>query len=101
MKGSGNMARKIPVLPALAGVAAAVVYKAARGHGVFNTLRFHKEHDAVKRYVAAHYPGARYGLLGQTDCGLGTVVDTDSGKIWLSVTRLPGGRCVFAEKPIG
>ena len=65
------MARKIPVLPALAGVAAAMVYKAACGHGVFNTLRFHKEHDAVKRYVAAHYPGARYSLLGQTDGGLG------------------------------
>lgn len=99
MKGTA-MTKKIPVVPALAGVAAALIYKAARGSGVFNTLRFHREHDAVKRYIAAHYPGARYGLLERTDGGLGTIVDTKAGRIWLGVLKIADGSCIFTEKRI-
>lgn len=58
----------------LAAAAATVAYSAVTGKGVFNKIRFKKQHDVISRYVDAHYPGAIYTPIEQNDHGYVTVI---------------------------
>ena len=42
----------------LASLAAAGIYGAVTGKGIFNKVRFKNQHDAIARYVNSHYPNA-------------------------------------------
>ena len=58
----------------LAGAAAFGAYSAIYGKGLFNKPRFKEQHDAISRYVDAHYPGARYTPIEATEKGYVTVI---------------------------
>lgn len=45
----------------LAGIGAIVGYRAWKGLGAFNKVRFKKQRDALLSYVDTHYPGAYIG----------------------------------------
>lgn len=74
-----------PLLTAVAGLAVAGVYNYVKGNGIFNKSRFKNEHDALARYVDAHYKNAFYSPIAQTDNGWVSVITTLEGK-QISVT---------------
>lgn len=83
----------------LAGAAAAGVYAAVRGKGVFNGPRFAKQHDAVQRYIDAKHKNAEYSPIEQVSNGWCTIVtETDGRKLMLYVTCDENGVFVFHEK---
>ena len=57
--------KRYGLLTFAAGLAITGVYNYVKGNGVFNRARFKNQHDAVSRYVDAHYPGAVYSLSMQ------------------------------------
>lgn len=47
----------------LASIGAVVGYRAWRGLGVFNKIRFKKQFEAIQSYIDTHYPGALIGEI--------------------------------------
>ena len=65
---------------------------------MFNRSRFKDQHDAVSRYVDAHYPGAVYSPIHATDNGWITVITTrDNTMISLFVTKCEDNVYIFKE----
>lgn len=82
-------------------VAAAGIYSAVNGKGPFNKLRFKEQHDAVSRYVDAHYPKAAYGPITMAGNGWTTVIrQLNKPKVFLYFTRSGDGVYVFHESDI-
>lgn len=94
------MRKKIPVISAIAGVAAAGIYRAVKGYGVFNRLRFPDEHSSISRYLETHHPGAAYSSIADTGSGYSTIVTDGDRKFQLHLTRTANGVYVFSEKEI-
>lgn len=69
-----------PLLTAVAGLAVAGVYNYVKGNGIFNKSRFKNEHEALSRYVDAHYKNAFYSPITQTQDGWVSVISTLDGK---------------------
>ena len=90
-----------PFLTVAAGLAVAGIYNYVKGNGVFNKRRFKNQHDAVSRYVDAHYPDAFYSPIQSVDGGWITVITTREKKqISLSVTKCENNIYVFKETQI-
>lgn len=82
----------------LATVAAAGVYSAINGKGIFNKVRFREQHDAISRYVDAHYKNAVYTPIEQAGDGWATVIIRQrKPKILLYVMRAENGMYIFNE----
>lgn len=82
----------------MAAAAAAGVYSAVSGKGIFNKMRFRSQHDAISRYVEAHYSGAVYTPVEQAGHGWATViVRRGKPKILLYVVRAENGMYIFNE----
>lgn len=92
------MKKKLPVLAALSGVAVAAVYRAVKGHGVFNRLKYSDEHSAVSRYVEQNHPGATYSSIHQVGESFTTIVDDGERKFLLTVTPTDEGVYVYKEE---
>ena len=96
-----GMKKKIGLFAALAGVTAAGAYNYVKGNGIFNKRRFKSQHEAVARYLEAHYPGAEYSPIKAEDEGWVTIITTaDDAKIALSITRCEDNVYIFKETPI-
>ena len=94
----GNKKKINPFLTAAAGLAVAGVYHYVKGNGVFNKSRFKNQHDAVSRYVNAHYPGAVYSPIQAFSEGWITVITTPENKnITLTITKCNENVYVFKE----
>lgn len=90
-----------PLLTLTVTAAAAGLYNYIKGNGIFNKSRFKNQHDAVSRYVEAHYPNAFYSPIISTDTGWLTVITTkDDKRISLSITKCENSVYVFKETPI-
>ncbi len=90
-----------PLLTVAAGLAVAGIYNYVKGNGVFNKRRFKNQHDAVSRYVDAHYPDSFYSPIQAVSDGWITVITTpDKRQISLSVTKCENNVYVFKETPI-
>lgn len=94
------MKRKLPALAAAASAVALCAYRAVKGYGIFNKLRFPEEHSAVTRYVETHYPGAVYSSIEDTGRGYSTVITDRTQKIHLHFTKTNNGVYIFNEKVI-
>ena len=94
------MRRKIGRAPILVGIAALEAYRFCMGKGVFNSLRFKRQHQAVAAYVDAHYPDAFYSGICRTDTGWSCIVTAPSGRRVLYLTETDDGTFVFWEKKI-
>ncbi len=85
----------------LASAAAAGVYGAVMGKGIFNKPRFREQHSAVSRYVDAHYPGAVYSPIEATPKGYMTFIKRlGKPKIMLYAYKSPDGVYVFHETEV-
>ncbi len=92
------MNRKFKISPVLVTVAAAGIYNAVKGNGIFNGPRFARQHDAVSKYVESHYPGATYAPIRATQNGWATIITEADGKRHnLYVGKTPDGVYVFKE----
>ena len=69
-----------PLLTAAAGVLAMGAYNYIKGNGVFNKTRFKNEHEALSRYIDAHYPKAFYSPIISVPDGWTSVIRTLDGK---------------------
>lgn len=92
-----NNGKKLSVL---AGIAAAEAYRFYKGKGIFNTVRFKKQHKAASDYIAANYPGAFYSAITETENGWSCVVSSHGRKIVLYMTCGNDGNFIFWEKDI-
>ena len=79
--------------------AAATIYSAVTGKGIFNHMRFKNEHDAIARYVESNYPGAVYSPVQKTEMGYAVIVRRPNrgSKIMLYAMPSSDGHYVFKE----
>ena len=89
---------KAKTLIMLAGAAAIGAYSFAEGKGPFNKLKFKDQHDAVSRYVEAHYPNALYSPITETANGWTTHIRRFGMEpVILYITKSEDGMYVFRE----
>lgn len=87
-------------LPVLLGVALWEGYRFYKGKGIFNKLRYKKEHNAVSNYLETHYPDAFYSDIVMTDDGYTCVINNYNKKIMLHFAKTEDNNFVFWEKEI-
>ncbi|MBE7045564.1 MAG: hypothetical protein E7397_08525 [Ruminococcaceae bacterium] len=87
-------------VPVLAGLAVAGIYRAVKGKGAFNPIRFASQRDAVERYVASHYPGAVYSDITELPDGWSCIVTHERRQIMLFITRTEDGTYIFRERAV-
>lgn len=81
--------------------AAAGIYSAATGKGVFNKTRFKEQHERISSYVNSHYPNCAYTPIEKTANGWVTVIRRIARpNIILYVTRDKNGNYVFSESKV-
>ncbi len=96
-----NRKNKKFLFTAAASLVSAGVYHYIKGTGIFNKYRFKNQHDAIARYVDAHYKGAYYSPINTIPNGWITVITTkDSNQITLTVTCSSDNMYIFKETPI-
>ena len=82
----------------LAGVGAAALCGFLKGSGILNRVAYRREHEAVSRYVDAHYKGAAFSPIRKTEHGFITIVTMADGKrSALTFTEADKDICVFSE----
>ena len=69
-----------PLLTATSGLLAMGAYNYVKGNGIFNKTRFKNEHEALSRYVDAHYKKAFYSPIVAVPDGWTSVITTLDGK---------------------
>ena len=84
----------------LIGAAALGAYNLYKGKGVFNKLRFKKQHEAVTDYLGNHFPDATYSDIVETEEGWSCIVNTYPNNFVLYMTKTPEDMFVFWEKEI-
>lgn len=93
------MKNKTALITAAATIGA-VAYRASKGYGIFNRVRFSKEHRAFGDYLSTHYPDACHGSIFQTEDTFSTIVTLQNRKLLLSLTKTDDGVFVFSEAPL-
>lgn len=92
---------KKKILAILAGAAAAGVYAAVKGKGIFNRPRFANQHEAIERYIDAKYKNAEYSPIERLSNGWCTIVtEHDGSQFILYMTVSDDGVYVFSEEKI-
>lgn len=94
------MKKKKKLLALALGVAAVGVYRAVKGKGAFNRMRFADQHEAVSKYVEAHHPGAVYSGIEAIGEGWSCVITDEGEKYLLYITCSPDGVYIFEENKI-
>ena len=94
------MKKKNKVLLLAAGAAAVGVYRAFKGKGMFNRLRFADQHAAVANYVEANHPGAVYSAIESVGEGWSCVINDGGEKFLLYITCSEDGSYIFEENLI-
>ena len=90
---------KTKTLLMLAGAAALGAISYTEGFGPFNKIKFKEQHDAISRYVEAHYPNALYSPIVETANGWTVSVRRFGMEpVILYITRSEDGMYVFREE---
>ena len=92
------MSKKKSNLPILLGVAAWEVYRFYKGRGIFNKIRYKKQHEAVSNYMETHYPDAFYSDIVETADGWSCIITDKNRKVMLYMTKTDSGTFIFWEK---
>lgn len=82
------------------GAAAVCVYRAVKGKGAFNKIRFTEQHEAVSKYVEGHHPGAVYSSIEAVGEGWSCVIYDSYEKYLLYLTCSSDGIYIFEENKI-
>ncbi len=91
------MKKKLPIIAALSGAAFAVGYRAVKGHGVFNRIKFKDVHTAVSHYLETNHPNATYSSIINTGDGYYTIINDGEEKYMLTVTKTEDGMYIYHE----
>ena len=81
----------------LAGIGAVVGYRAWRGAGSFNKIRFKKQRSALESYVDTHYPGASIGEIVPFREGWSCPVAYNGQNIIIYLIPCKGGGYIFSN----
>lgn len=84
----------------LAGAAVFEAYRMYKGKGIFNKIRFKRQHEAVSNYIGTHYPGAFYSDISEAGGGWSCMIKNGNKNIMLYLSETPGGVFVFWEKEL-
>ncbi len=94
------MKKKNKLLALALGAAAVGIYRAAKGKGAFNRLRFANQHEAISKYVETHHPGAAYSGIEAVGEGWSCVIYDSGEKYLLYLTCSADGVYIFEENKI-
>ena len=89
-----------PKKAALLGAGAALIYRFAKGKGIFNKPRFYDQHKAIKNYLNTYHNGANYGDIARTKDGWVCVVNINNEQILLNVQKSEDGSYIFSEEKL-
>ena len=82
----------------LTAAAAAVVYSAVAGKGLFNKPRFREQHEALGRYVDNNYRGCTYSSITIHGRGWSSCVKRFGRPVcYIYFSKSPDGTYVFTE----
>lgn len=84
-------------LLALAGFGAVLGYRAIKGYGSFNKIRFKKPHRAVENYVNTHFPGAKIGEIYPSAEGYRCVILHNNSQILIYLIPTESGGFIFTQ----
>lgn len=94
------MKKKQTLLTIALGMAAIGIYRAVKGKGTFNKIRFADQHEAVSRYVESHHPGAVYSAIDQVGDGWSCVITENGERYLLYMTCSVEGIYIFDESKL-
>lgn len=94
------MKKQHKLLAVALGAAAIGAYRAFKGKGAFNKMRFAEQHAAVSKYVEAHHPGAIYSPIEQFGDGWSCIITDNGEKLLLYITCSDDGVFIFDESEI-
>lgn len=94
------MSKKGSKLPLLIGLAALGAYRFYKGKGMFNKVRFMRQHEAVSDYLEKSFPNAFYSDITETEEGWSCVVNNMGNRFVLYMTKTPDDTFIFWEKEI-
>lgn len=83
-----------------AGAAAIGAYRAFRGKGAFNKIRFSAQHEAVGRYIENNHPGAFYSPIEAIGNGWSCIITDGTERYLLYITCSEDGVYIFDESRI-
>ncbi|MDO4618727.1 MAG: hypothetical protein Q4B31_04300 [Clostridia bacterium] len=92
--------KKKTVLFGLATVAATAAYRIVKGHGVYNRVKYPKEHKAVDGYLKTHRPYSTYSSIEYADGMYSTIITDGEKKFLLTFTLSEEGQFIFTEQEI-
>lgn len=95
------MKRKIPLLATAAAGATLVAYRAVKGYGIFNKIRYRQLHSVVSRYLETHHPDSTYSSISDVGDGYSAIVTDHNKSYLLHITKTKEGVYVFSEKEMG
>ena len=81
----------------VAGIGAVVGYRAIRGKGIFNKLRFKKQYDAILSYRDTHFPEASIGEIFPLDEGWGCNILYNEESYLLYLIPAENGGYIFSQ----
>lgn len=94
------MSKRNHKFPVLLGLAAWEAYRFYKGKGIFNKIRYKRQHEAISKYLETHYPYAFYSDVAEVDTGWSCIVTNGNKKVMLYLTEAENNTFVFWEKEI-
>lgn len=94
------MKKRNKLLLFAAGAAVVGAYRAFKGKGSFNKIRFADQHSAAANYVETNHPGAAYSAIEPVGEGWSCVINDGGEKYLLYLTCSDDGVYVFEENLI-
>lgn len=86
---------------AMSAAGVAIGWGILKKNGTINKLAYSQEHEAVSRYVDAHYDGAAYSQIEAVQHGYMTIITKPNGeKSVLTFEKAYDGAYVFSEAPL-
>jgi len=90
--------KKKALLLGLTTVAVDAVYRAVKGHGVYNRIKYPKEHEAVSKYLKDRRPYATYSSSEYAYGTYSTKITDGIKKFVLTFQVDENGQFIFEEK---
>lgn len=83
-----------------AGAGIVLGYRAVMGMGVFNRVRFRRQHSALQSYVDTHFPGASVGELRPVGGGWSCVAAYCGKNIVIHILPGANGGYIFTPREV-
>ncbi len=81
----------------LAGIGTVIGYRAIKGKGIFNNLRFKKQRSALLGYTDTHFPGAKIGEVFAYKEGWGSFIFYQNSRYLIYIIPSQSGGYIFTQ----